>query len=276
MILTESEIGSLKAALNCWEWVGYISTAIVFLGCVGEFIAEFTSLPKSKEAESKWARLSLIVLILGIAGELLGAVRASQLTGQIIANIEERSSHADQKAGEANERASANEKEAAQLRKDAESERLARVKLEGAVASRRLNGKQKAKFTSFLKQYPDPVGIVVVSAALDSESSDFADDFNSAITDAQWKTLRLRDRLTSKTGISLGVFEGTPELDPWNRPILKLKKRIADALTAIEVPYNDVTFGKDDKNSTFTPFERGPIYLVIEHKPPVGGSRTKH
>jgi len=75
MILTDSEVGSLKASLSCWEWFGYISTAIVFLGCVGEFVASFTSLPKSEEAEKKLARLSLIILILGIAGELLAQVR---------------------------------------------------------------------------------------------------------------------------------------------------------------------------------------------------------
>jgi hypothetical protein len=74
MILTDSEVGALKAALNCWEWFGYVSTAIVFIGCVGEFIAEFTPLPKAEESKHKLARLSLIVLIFGIAGELLSTV----------------------------------------------------------------------------------------------------------------------------------------------------------------------------------------------------------
>jgi hypothetical protein len=122
MILTDSEVGSLKTTLNCWEWAGYVSTAIVFIGCVGEFIAEFTHLLKSVEVEKKLARLSLIVLILGIAGELLSAVRTSQLSGQIIANIEERAADAEQKAGEAN-------KEAARLTRVAEDERVARVQI---------------------------------------------------------------------------------------------------------------------------------------------------
>ena len=241
MILTDSEVGSLKAALSCWEWVGYVSTAIVFLGCVGEFIAEFTSVPKNKETASKLARLSLIVLIFGIAGELLGVVRTSQLSGQIIANIEV---------------------QAAQLRKDAEE-------LEKAVSSRRLTGEQKEKFAKLLKQYPDPVGVVIVSAFLDSESSDFADDFDSAFHDVPWKTLRVKDRLTKETGLSLGVLEGTPALDPWNRQIAGLKKRIGDALTAIGVEYHETTFGKDDVKSTGVEFKPGPIYLVIEHHPPI-------
>jgi hypothetical protein len=141
MTLTDSVV-SLKAALHGWEWFGYVSTAIVFLGCVGEFVAEFTSIFKSKEAQSKLARLSLIVLIFGIAGELLSAVRTSQLSGQLISNIEERAGDAEQKAGEANERASLDEKEAAQLRLEAEQEKLARLGLEKYVAARTVDGKQ--------------------------------------------------------------------------------------------------------------------------------------
>jgi hypothetical protein len=144
MILTDSEVGSLKVALTRWEWFGYMSTAIVFIGCVGEFVAEFTSLPKSKELENKLARLSLIVLILGIARELLGAVRTSQLSGRLIANIEERAGKAVQRAGEADERASLDEKEAAQLRELAEKEHLARIKLEKYAAWRTILDKQEA------------------------------------------------------------------------------------------------------------------------------------
>ena len=121
MILPDSEVVSLKSALRCWEWFGYISTAVVGLGCIGEFVAEFTSFPKSKSPKHKLARLSLIVLIFGIAGELLSAVRTSNLTGQLIANIEERAANAEYKGGEANDRASQNEREATQLRVDLEN-----------------------------------------------------------------------------------------------------------------------------------------------------------
>lgn len=142
MVLTDSEVGSLKATLNCWEWFGYISTAIVFTGCVGEFVAEFTSLPKTNEARSRLARLSLIVLILGIAGELLSTVRTSQLSGQLIANIEDRAGRAERNAGEANERASVNEREAAQLRLQVEQEKTARAKLEKYAAWRTISDEQ--------------------------------------------------------------------------------------------------------------------------------------
>jgi hypothetical protein len=142
-------------------------------------------------------------------------------------------------------RAQAAELRAFQLKIEGEQQKTAEAQREAteaqralgqAVASRRLTGEQKVELTKFLKQYSDPVGIVVVSALLDPESSDFADDFDAAIKDAKWKTLRPKDRLTNNTGISLGVAEGTPTLDPWGRPILKLKERMAAALRTIEVP----------------------------------------
>jgi type IV pilus biogenesis protein CpaD/CtpE len=180
MTLTDSEVGSLKAALNCWEWFGYISTAIVFLGCVGEFVAEFTSLPKSKESRDKLALLSLIVLIVGIAGELLGTVRTSQLSGQITANIEERAADAEQKAGEAN-------KEAARLTKVAEDERVARVQIEEALAPRRLTTEQRTAISSKLSRFSQQP-VVAISNPFDVESSVLAAEILSTLKLAKWDT----------------------------------------------------------------------------------------
>jgi hypothetical protein len=167
---------------------------------------------------------------------------------------------------ETNERAANAEQRAAEANKAAEDERLARIKLEGQVVGRRLSGAQKAKLTAILKSDPDPVGIVIVPAFWDGESSDFADDFNAAIADAKWKTFRIKNRATERIGVSLGIVEGTPELDPWHRSIAGLRQEVAKALDAIGVPYHDVIFGKSELASTSPPFEPGPIYLVIEHK----------
>lgn len=243
MILTDSEVGSLKTALHFWEWFGYVSTAIVGFGCIGEFVAEFTPCPKSEKAKSKLARLSLIVLILGIAGELLGTVRTSQLSGQIIANIEERAGEADQRAGEANDRASGNEKEAAQLRKDAEgfkldiakanrtaeSERLARVKLQEGLQPRRLTGVQKEKLTSLLSDHPEPIAIMW--AADGTEGPDFANDIGDALNKAGWKTT-FAARFTFEHGIEIGSMKGSdlsvvmPEIESFSALFLRWDIRV--------------------------------------------------
>jgi hypothetical protein len=57
---------------------------------------------------------------------------------------------------------------------------LARLDLEKQVAPRRLSRQDKRRMADLLKQGA-PIGIVVASALLDPESSDFAEDLNSAI-----------------------------------------------------------------------------------------------
>lgn len=94
MTLTASDVVSLKSALGWWEVAEYVSTGIVFIGCVGEFFAEFTPFPSSDHRKHKLARLSLILVIAGIAGELLATVKASELSGQIIAYVEANASDA--------------------------------------------------------------------------------------------------------------------------------------------------------------------------------------
>jgi hypothetical protein len=181
MILPDSEVASLKSALHCWEWFGYASTAVVGLGCIGEFVAEFTPLPKNDPSKHKLARLSLVILILGIGGELLSAVRTSNLSGELIANIEERAADAEQKAGEANDRASANEKEAARLTKLAEDEHLARVKIEARVAWRHLTDKQKAEIGTKLGDFSNQEGASLWYLTGDTEAVMFAIDIAEAL-----------------------------------------------------------------------------------------------
>jgi len=173
MILTDSEVESLKAALSRWEWFGDASTAIVFLGCVGEYVAEFTLFPKSEGAVKKLARLSLIMLILGIAGELLGTFRTSQISGQIIAD-------AEQEAGVAKE-------EAARLKKVAEDERLARVQIEEAIAPRRLTPEQRSEMSSNLSRFSrQPV--VAINNTFDVEAGILAAEILSTLKMAKWNT----------------------------------------------------------------------------------------
>ena len=168
MILPDSEVASLKSALRGWEWFGYISTAIVGIGCIGEFIAEFTSLPTCERCRHKLAKASLIILILGIAGELLSAARTSQLSDQIIANIEERAADAEKQAEEA--------------KKEAEAEHLARVQLEQQMAWRYLSKEQGDAFCSALPKDPkDLRAVSITSSSQDAEAFRYAQDFDEAL-----------------------------------------------------------------------------------------------
>ncbi len=170
MTLTASEVASLKSALGCWEWAEYISTGVVFSGCVGEFFAEFTRFPTEEKKKRKMARLSLILVIAGIAGELLATVRASQLSGLVIANVEAQAGdakrsaesaanaadRADTSAGIAKDRAEQIGKEADLLRKEAEHERLARVQLEAETIPKYLTEKEEQEITDTCRPFGKP------------------------------------------------------------------------------------------------------------------------
>jgi hypothetical protein len=149
------------------------------MGCVGEFVAEFTHLPKGKDAEQMLARLSLLVLIVGIAGELLGTVRTSQLSGRLIAGIEERAGNAEQKAGEANERA-------AGLTKKAEDERVARVQIEEGLAGRKLSPKDTKTLIDRLTRFRGEQPVIPAYAVGDAEAAAFTWDIARALYAAKW------------------------------------------------------------------------------------------
>ncbi|HEV2322833.1 MAG TPA: hypothetical protein VGS10_02660 [Terracidiphilus sp.] len=90
-----------SSSLLFWEIAGYFSTVVVILGCIGEYLAEFTKVPKDEVAKHKLSKLSLIILTAGIAGELLTAVQSSSISSRVIANLEASVKIANQSAVDA-------------------------------------------------------------------------------------------------------------------------------------------------------------------------------
>jgi hypothetical protein len=91
----------LSSSLLFWEIAGFISTVVVILGCVGEYIAEFTRIPKTDDGKHRISRLSLIILTVGIAGELLTAVQSSLISGHVIADLQATATAAKKSASDA-------------------------------------------------------------------------------------------------------------------------------------------------------------------------------
>jgi hypothetical protein len=207
-----------------------------------------------------------MILILGIAGELLSAVRTSQLSGQIIANIEERAANAEQKAGEANDRATANEREAAQLRKDAEAEHLARVKIEAAVAWRQLSDKDKRDIGAAVTEFQSLVAASVWFNASSTEAEIFADDIAEA--------LRNGKIIVQPPG---GVMEmresgkfGAPIKQPLTGVIVQSTKDNAARQFAASVIAELTRRGFDAAKQTDPPFGEGKfpqIWVNVEPRP---------
>lgn len=129
------------------------------------------------------------------------------------------------------------------------------LKLQKQSEARRLTGEQKNELAKLLRGIKG--GVAIVSPVVDGEASDFADDFDSAIHNAHWETLRIKNRITDKFGVSVVTTEGTE---------LSSIKLLDDALTVIGVPHS-VSTVKDGDASTSPPFQHGYLYLVVEHKP---------
>jgi hypothetical protein len=102
---------------------------------------------------------------------------------------DERAGRAFERASKADERAAKNEKEAAVLRKRAEDEALARVKIEARVAWRRLTAQQKQDIGLALARSFSNQGVSLWYSQGDTESSWFAADIAEALQAAH--TLRV-------------------------------------------------------------------------------------
>jgi hypothetical protein len=159
------------------------------------------------------------------------------------------------------------QEQAAEANRKADQERLERLALEKQVAPRRLTGEQINGLTRALEKTGPPGGIAIVSALMDGESSDLANDFDAAFTAAGWKTYKIANRVTTNRGISVGVVTGIDFSDI---------QRVRNALTAIGVPHEDVSYAVGDA-STSPSFQAGVLYLVVDHKPEVKSQRdTSH
>jgi hypothetical protein len=100
MILTASDVASLARSLSRWEWAEYIFCGLVTVGCLGEYVAEFTDwLTKGKEERKEpLVKGFTILLILALSAELVCLVKTNTLSGMLIGSLAEQ---AEKAAGDA-------------------------------------------------------------------------------------------------------------------------------------------------------------------------------
>jgi transposase len=200
------------------------------------------------------------------AQELLNAAKDRQLQADLkekdrqIAETQRGATEASAKAeGFRLEIAKANDSAAKSQERAVELEsRL--LKLRKETEPRRLSGSQKERLARFLAVHPTPIGIV--SRLVDTEASDFADDFEEALKNAHWETLRIKNRISSKYGVSISFVSATA---PNRAPELRM---LDEALTAIGVPHQIVEYAVGEASISPAFQERG-LYLVVDEKPPV-------
>src|ERR1017187_9614975 len=76
-----------------WEVVEVLGAVVVTLGVVGEYLANFTKLWKGRARKKQWEKRSTLVLIVGLAIEIVGLV-----TTLVSSNVEIQQLRNDNKA----------------------------------------------------------------------------------------------------------------------------------------------------------------------------------
>jgi hypothetical protein len=87
---SEIDLNALIASLSCWEIAGYSGLVIVIIGVVGEAVHEWVPLFSYVWWRANGGRLSVLVLIAGLAIEGVAQVKANSISGQIIAFLSDR------------------------------------------------------------------------------------------------------------------------------------------------------------------------------------------
>ena len=124
-----SEISTVESLAEFWERVDYVGLFLVFVGASVESLVEFTSLIKSAFWKPKIGKVSALVLIVGLALELISSSRLSVINRQIVGILSEQAADA--------------EKRAVHAEKATIEERSARIRLEKQVESKRLSGEHQ-------------------------------------------------------------------------------------------------------------------------------------
>jgi hypothetical protein len=267
------------------------------LGCVGEFVAEFTEILKP-EGRQRFSKISLLVLIAALAIELGALVRTNHLAGQEIAllngmaaDARTRAANAEltakgfdskiaesqrgteearrdaetakERASNADERAALNEKEAARLSKAAEDERLARIKIEERVAWRRLTKDQQSEIGLRLRPFSGLESLVQYDVN-DIEEYEFGLDIASSLHIAQWRISEPLGMLMMREGpVPLGT---NPPIET-GVTIKSTGDKIArDASNALlhELLIRGFDVRRSPENDSRS---QSVVFVILEHRP---------
>src|SRR5712664_1903758 len=103
MTFTASDVSSLATSLSRWELAEYISAGLVTIGCIGEYVAEFTDWLTSgvRERKERLAKRSTLLLIAALSLEVVCLVKTNSLSGMLIGSLSEKAEKADSSANTA-------------------------------------------------------------------------------------------------------------------------------------------------------------------------------
>jgi len=203
-------------------------------------------------------------LVVGVISTVLvvwmGNVKEAYLRSHV-AETNERAAHAE-------DRAAANEREAARLGKLAEDERLARVELESKVAWRRLGAKEQSQIASHLKQFSGEPALIAHSPN-DIEAATFATEIATALQMAGWKVPEPLEILSLREGpVPLGTNPPLPTgVRVWSTGDETGRKAALAVVGELTSRGFDAAVSKDISSLLGIHPTPTRVVLSVEHKP---------
>jgi hypothetical protein len=144
-----------------WEFVEYSGTIIVIVACWGEYEADFGKIvSKCEHIKERLAKLSTIILIAGLAIELLGLFKTSQQSSKVIEDLR-----------------TSNLKLEARV-----------IELKAQQQPRRITTEQRARFIELAKGIHDKIPVKVITGMSDNETENFARELAEMIGSAGFGT----------------------------------------------------------------------------------------
>jgi hypothetical protein len=264
---------TVDTTLTRWEYGEYASAAIVIAGVVGEFLADFSNvccIRDIPEHKDKLGKLATLVLIAGLAAELVCLVNTNVLSGRIIAFLGKQAAEAvatakrfEAQIASANSASAEAVARAAEAHRMAESERLERIKIEESVAWRRLTKDQQSKLADRLRPFSGE-SVLLQYNLNDLEADSFALDLASALQLAKWKVFEPLAVMTMREGpVPLGtnppLERGVVVVSTRDKASHNASNTVCDELRRLG--FDAVVRPQDDPRSN------PMVFLIIEHRP---------
>ncbi len=143
-MIVPADISSVP--LSAWEDAGYTALLLVFVGVVGEVIHDFTSLGKTSPFwDKKGGKLSALILIVGLAAELITGFGTNAASGRQIAELNGQTAAANERANNAIREAAISEYRLLESWRESARDRLVTQKIAKAVFPRSFTPDQSKK-----------------------------------------------------------------------------------------------------------------------------------
>jgi hypothetical protein len=254
--------------LSIWEFVEISGAIIVTVGVVGEYISNFTKLVKGKSRKARLEKFSTLVLIFGLAIELVGLVKTSHIFNLEVAraNLEakqagtnaaasyEKAAVAEREAGQANARAAKFDADRILVEKEAEEIRSTNLVLqtrllglETKTSPRTLTAEQKRIILKLLFLRKEKGDVDVLSDGSDPEAGAFKQQIEDVLTEAGYN---LAKQIRTSVLFS-GWAKGSPPtgLNFWIKPKFNPPPQyvldILDAFKNAQIPIESVRLQDD-------------------------------